>query len=389
MRVKYSGTKYIASYYNMSGLENFRGIDASVNIMGISTLTGDFEDAKSGVDLLEVEESIIKNIKAKHAHAPSAPEKFRKELDKVIHNVGMLGLGGDDKPVFHDRLYGASSEYSRSRRDSLSSLSSVRSSHSASTRHYSQVSPRHNQQDWAPPPPPPKHKSYRRPDNNDFEFTRSEWYDKKTREEKAQDIINDILSSGNNDRRTNIDKQEEDLEDLIAREQEKDCKAILIAQYDLLVSTLKEEKIDISRIPAVTEDSPLSTINAAIRMLKHKNDLKRYAKIGEDFILFGVYGAEAIFNGETSYFGYYPTLTGWADSVKPRFRRMRADTASVVAGVMDNLKFGSLGRVLMELIPSAFLYSRTKSQNKGKQGEITEEEWKESINHLDDVPTSK
>lgn len=398
-------------------LKGFRGTNDPVNIMGISALVTDFEDIKSNVDLAEIEKEIVDRVK-KSKHAKSAPEIFKQELDAVLKGSGGIKLY-DDKEIdnmsvsFHKKQstpygqYGQQTRKQKPQNDMYPKSSYMKPSAPPksesddddtlgikSDNEDDNNSNAGDDMDFAPPSA--MRSMINRPNRTSFdinggreggngngggngEFTRSTWFDRKTREEKAQDIISSVL--GQRNQYKSISQEDKELENLIAIEQEKDMKAMLVAQYDLLKTTLLEEKVDLTRVPVIDENSSLAVINAALKMLRYKNDLRRYVSIGEDLILFMGYGLEAAFDGKTSYFSWCPDLTGWTASIKPRIKRMRADTSQVVSGVMNNFNFGSFTRMLLELVPSAFLYSKVRRDQ--KKGSVTNDQWTDSIHKMD------
>lgn len=433
-------------------IKDFKGINDPVNIMGISALVTDYEDVQSNIDLSQIENEVVNRMK-KTKKQKSAPEIFRQELDQVLQGMDGVKLYDDhevgdvatevaqrvtrkaSRPVITDNkkklsfappsdvssmissdpesdgdpVNGPAQAYNgwMSSKNSPYVQPRTRSSHSQPhSQPHSQQQDSQSQYSYGargayPYPYLQSHQQshqqqqYESSSGQKSGFTQSNWYQKQTQEEKAQDVIHSVLagmnrsgtqntsSGGYNQQPQQSNTQDRELEDLIAKEQEKDLKSMLIAQYDLLYTTLKEEGVDLERIPKVNEGSPLNVINAALKMLRYKNDLRRYVSIGEDVILFIAYGLESAFNGKTSYYGYYPTLTGWPDAIKPRIKRMRADTSAVVSAVMNNFNFGHFTRMMLELVPSAFLYSRTKRSQ--VKGEVTETEWRDNIHHLDSI----
>jgi hypothetical protein len=159
-------------------------------------------------------------------------------------------------------------------------------------------------------------------------------------------------------------------------------KAMLLAQCELLIQTLKEEKVDLSNIPKIDDKSSLNTVTAVLKMLRNKNNLRRSINIGEDMMLLAASGLESVFDGKTSYMGFYPALTGWTDSLRPRMRRMRADTAEVVTNAMNGFNVGPLGRMALEILPHAVLYSRDNAGQQEK-GKMSDSEYRQTLHHIE------
>lgn len=153
-------------------------------------------------------------------------------------------------------------------------------------------------------------------------------------------------------------------------EEIQDYKINLLEEIDDLRYAL--EQIDprvVERIPRVNIDSNTREIEEVAKTLRIKHDRYRYSTLADELLLVGVHGIEEVFNGRNVILGrWQPNLTGWHTQVKSKLRRMRYDTSSIVGGTMRELGLGSFSRVLLELIPNAFLYS---NRNKNAFGQRT------------------
>jgi hypothetical protein len=149
----------------------------------------------------------------------------------------------------------------------------------------------------------------------------------------------------------------------LEKEKREDQKSAMLAEIDSLYSSLIEEDIDLSRIPRVDQKSSYEDVETVLRMLRHKNDHTRYCTFAEEFMLFGAFGLEELFNGQNTYFGrYQPDLTGYSNHMMVKLRRMRHDTGQIVSSVMQDYNIGPGARILLELIPSMVIYSKTRKQ---------------------------
>lgn len=167
------------------------------------------------------------------------------------------------------------------------------------------------------------------------------------------------------------------------REKREDLKCAMLSEIDILIAALKEENIDISRVPIVDRNSDYELVDTVLKMLRHKNDNTRYCGFAEEFLLMGACALEEIFNGERVFFGRYrPDLTGWSNHVNCKLRRMRTDTSQIVSTVMQDYNIGPGFRVLLELVPNMFMYARTRSQQHDQPSLYTEESMQNSINNL-------
>ncbi len=152
-------------------------------------------------------------------------------------------------------------------------------------------------------------------------------------------------------------------------EKREDNKMAMLADIDSLMSSLSEDNTDLSRIPRVDRNSSFEEVESVLKMLRHKNDHTRYCSFAEEFLIFGAYALEELFDGKRKWFGrYQPDLTGWHNHVNVKIKRMQHDTSKIVSEVMQDYNIGSGARLLLELIPSMILYSKMRKQQHGEPG---------------------
>jgi len=204
--------------------------------------------------------------------------------------------------------------------------------------------------------------------------TRAPTRETYTEDQKRQQVLRHVLD-GVDDRMFSIDK-----------EKEEDDKAILLEQIDMLLSNLRDEGIDISRVPDVDNSSTLEEIDNVHKILRLKNDRNRYCSFAEECILAGSHTLEWLFDGNKSYWGRHPDLRGWSATVNIKLRRMRYDTSTFVSEMMQDYNLGHGTRIMFELIPSLFLYSKMKKSQYG-DSLITSDEMNSAINQIRDINT--
>lgn len=168
-------------------------------------------------------------------------------------------------------------------------------------------------------------------------------------------------------------------------EREKEEKIRMLDAIDAIKGEMKHEKIDISSVPPVTIDNSYSEISNTLRILTFKYDRKRYSSLAEDVIMAGAYGAEWVFDGNRKFGPYSPDLTDWHSTVRVKLRRMRFETSTIVSDIMNEYQIGPLWRILLELIPSAFLHSRMRSNR--QHGMPTDEEMQQALANIRDFET--
>jgi len=174
-----------------------------------------------------------------------------------------------------------------------------------------------------------------------------------------------------------------DTTEIFEREKREDAKCAMLAEIDSLLEALSEEDVDLSRIPQVTQESEYTKVESVLRTLRYKNDHTRYCSFAEEFMIFGAYALEDIFDGKKTYFGQYnPDLSGWHNNVNVKLKRMRHDTGQIVSGVMHEYNIGPGFRVLLELIPNMILYSKMKKQQYSDPGVYSDEEMQAAANRI-------
>jgi hypothetical protein len=151
----------------------------------------------------------------------------------------------------------------------------------------------------------------------------------------------------------------------VEREREEDLKATLLEDIDELISELSSETppVDLSRIPKVNQDSPLDLVKKVHKILRMKYDRRRCNTLGSEVILAGAQGLGYICDGKRKIGPFCPNLEGWHNTVRPKLRRMKYETSTIVSNIMQEYNMGPVTRVLLELIPSAFLYSNMRREN--------------------------
>lgn len=193
-----------------------------------------------------------------------------------------------------------------------------------------------------------------------------------TEDQKRQQVLKHVLN-GVDDNMFSIDK-----------EKEEDDKAILLEQIDMLLTNLRDEGIDVSRIPDVDNSSTIEEIDSVHKILRLKNDRNRYCSFAEECILAGSHTLEWLFDGKKSYWGKHPDLRGWSATVNVKLRRMRYDTSTFVSEMMQDYNLGHGTRIMFELLPSLFLYSEMKKSQYG-DNLVTSDELNSAISQIRDI----
>lgn len=190
-----------------------------------------------------------------------------------------------------------------------------------------------------------------------------------TIEERKQNHVNQVLS--------NIPVNNDDAE-FVQQEDDEEELSRIIEQVDCLKKNLESSGVDLSRIPDVDASTSKKEAKSILRILQIKNDRARYCDFFEEGILAVAYGLENIFNGEREVLGSKIDLTGYSNTVKIKLLRMRYDTSTFISGVMQGYNINSGWRIILELIPSLFLYSRDRKKT-SKDNLISDEQYKDAL----------
>ena len=154
------------------------------------------------------------------------------------------------------------------------------------------------------------------------------------------------------------------------RERTRDIKASKLEQIGQLRMTLEEEGIDCSSVTKPNIDSSMDEIDSVINILRLKNDRNRYSSIAEEVILGIAEGIETVFDGSrrVPLVGWRPDYTGYHNTVNVKLHRMRFETSQVVGNIIEKHQIGPTARIVMELLPSFFLYPRQQKKQKSTPG---------------------
>jgi hypothetical protein len=204
-----------------------------------------------------------------------------------------------------------------------------------------------------------------------------EEFEERTKEEQKRNHIKNVIGVSHNG---GIDDFS------LEKEREEDEKCGMLAEIDYLLDSLKDEGVDISRIPRVDDNNDSKSIEKVLKVLRHKVDHARYCTFAEEFMLSGAHGLEYLFNGENMWFGRWkPDLTGWHVHVNRKLRRMRTDTGKIVSHVMNDYDIGPFMRVCLELIPSMILFSKKRGEQNSLNTYNLDRDLSESMDKLKDI----
>ena len=182
-----------------------------------------------------------------------------------------------------------------------------------------------------------------------------------TEEQRRRRHINSVVADIRGETRTSFG---------VEAEREQDMKASKLEQIGQLRMTLEEEGIDCDSVSNPSSASPMAEIDSVLNILRLKNDRNRYSTLAEEVILGAAEGIETVFDGtrEVPFFGWKPDYTGYHSTVNIKLHRMRFETSQLVGNVIQKFNIGSTSRIIMELLPSFFLYPRQQKKQRGAPG---------------------
>lgn len=294
--------------------QHYIAMDDPKNIAGISALLADNEDEMES--LTQLEREIIDGAPADDADQNIAAE-FERDMARLTQNFQLPAERAATPPAQTPKAQQPSLQRWSTR--SPAPASTARSPASASA------------------PAPARWRS------------QDPHLQRVTVEEQKQEHIQKVLDNFDEEPEFDLDKERDENE-----------KMMLLEQIDMLRSTLEDDGVDCSAMPVPTSQSTLREMRDLYQILHLKNDRSRCYSLANEVILAGAKGMETIFNGENTIFGFTPDLTNWSDTVKIKLRRMRYETSTLVQSIMQGYQIGPGWRLLLEIVPSLFIYSRNR-----------------------------
>jgi len=196
----------------------------------------------------------------------------------------------------------------------------------------------------------------------------------QTEEQRRKSHINHVIGNMDDGEDFNFDK-----------EKEEDDRNVLLEKIHTLFGSLKKNKnVHLKGIKMPKGDEPIETLRNLNKLLQRKHDRVRFSSVFEEVAGLSARGLEGIFNGERRIAGYAPDLRGWHHTVNIKLRGMKYETSQVVSDIFQNYNINPIWRILIELIPSMFLYSSQKKEQ-NDMGIGSESSRKETLDELDKI----
>jgi len=346
------------------------------NIGGLTDLMNK-QHMKKGINLLEVESSIIGKTNNKHDIAKEQA-KLLDELSKDL-NLDISSLIDSDVSENDDNVNNKESIKKENRSDSSSSSSSDDSDDVRNSAREERNSVREErnsvreERSYKPADLPKKRYSADdiKETLNKLDFE-EEYRDDtlvipKMRADKYSDEkftnsdpINNVLSDLRGVSKTSHTKQNEEI---------RDQKNFKLEQIQELKKILKEDGVSCDDYNDLTINNTIGEIDAVLENLRYKNNRQRYSEIANEALISTAEFIESIFDGtkKIPILGYKPNYQGYHNTLHSKLHRMRFDTAEVVGDLLKSLKVSPPLRVAIEILPGFLAYPQiNKRQHQQK-----------------------
>jgi hypothetical protein len=323
------------------------------NIAGLSNLLSN-DDIESTMDLSELEREIAIGAEIDAGEEINIADEYKKEMNRISlnFNITQPDTEPEPEPIEFNISPPQSTRTIESNNDSFIS----RNAYNSPTNADSDDKHGFNSSSW------------------DSFTPRDNQLRNMTQEEQKQNKIHQVLH----------DIDENEMEFNIEKEKEEDDKASLLEQIDMLKITLEDDGIDVSGVPTINKQSTMKEVQDIYKILRLKNDRNRYCSFAEELILAGSHGIEYMFDGKKDWLGRKPDLTGWSDTVKVKLRRMRYETSTFVQEVMQEYNMSAGTRLALELLPSMFLYSRSRRLTRN-DNLVSDSDYKDAISNMNSM----
>jgi len=358
------------------------------NVLGIADILA---DADEDLDIDTIERSITQgiNFNKRDDKPVDIAQEYNRELEQLSRQFNVPDTGPAPRMDDADNLLNWDPNEARDSRKDDYGMGAVPSKPSYSVEDSEDSEDDDDDDDddddgYSPERSSSRGRGYERSHSRDRERSPTNWHSSRpddqqlnrmTNEQRKQSHINDVLGDVNDVDGDNQFLEQEDEEDEMAR---------ILEQIDLLRTNLESEGVDLGRIQEVDSETSRTEAKRVLRILQIKNDRLRYCDMFEEGILACAYGLESMFDGKKEWFGSKIDLVGYSDTVKVKLRRMRYDTSSFVSGVMQGYAIGHGWRIVFELLPSLFLYSRDR-RLRTNDNLVSDSSYKDAMRDLGNV----
>lgn len=330
-------------------------IGDATNVTGMSMLLNT-NKISPDVNLESLEKDIVGDLSELTANqGHQSLEDYQRELDELTRGIDSGGGGGfggapdTSNPLFQSAMEAASNSGNDDEDEIRSVISMSNQNH---------IQHAFRGMDQKPP--------------EDREF--SNYTQRRTAEEQNKAVIDNALSG--------IRKEAFSLQKV----KDEERKYRLISNIDQILTALKSYKVDVKDVKVPTQQDNLEDIETLYKSLLYKFDAIRYTETGMNVMTLLVYGLEWVFDGKKQYFGVKPNLNGWHSTASVKMQRVSFPISQKVSAIMNDYDYDDWSRIALELIPSAFIHMKNKSEesaNGTADDTVTQTEVQDALNDLE------
>ena len=368
----------------------------ALNITGISSLINR-QNIKNDIDLESIEKSIMN--KSESTDKKQEPvNNYSNEINELAEQLGIdLSI---DTPAKKTQVV-EKKQSVKSKSSSGSSKSSSSGSHSSSSGSHSSSSGSHSSSSGSHSSSSGSHSSseYSSDESSsvnssvisNFENkhgikTDKKYYEKRrklgrhsyedeTEEQQKRRHVNSIIDDIRGETKTSFG---------VERERVQEIKESKLEQIGQLKLALEDDEVDCSGISSLNAESSMSEIDSVLSLLRLKNDRNRYSTVASEVITGLAEGIEMVFDGTRNIplTNIRPDYTGYHNTVATKLHRMRFETSQVVGNIIEKYNIGASSRILLELLPSFFIYPWDRKRQKSSPGLANDFEINDSRNAM-------
>ena len=323
----------------------------SSNILGLNNIINK-DKINSSIHLKDKEIDMLSNLSFDMNQTEDNNHNlYDKDIKDIANEIGInldnLDEDYNNTNIFNDLKLNTDFNLNNDDVMSVKSFKSMKTTRTATIPQFNTFKKEHNHNPFMDPPSP----TFSVKSNNSNKMQKINNFNKMVTKMNNKNVISNNKNYINN----------------IYEEEIKNKKAMLIEQIQLLKLLLEENGDNVDNIPDVNENDDLKKLEHIHRILKIKKDRSQFSTMGEEILLFFVHLLENVFDGKTTYFGKYsPDIRGWNNSIRHRLRRNRFETSTIVSNFVENYQLSPHSKLLLDLVPSLFLYAYQKGTHTSK-----------------------
>lgn len=142
-----------------------------------------------------------------------------------------------------------------------------------------------------------------------------------------------------------------------------DEKMLLIDKIDEIRIILNKKKINLDNVPIVNYSSSLQEIKYTYRLLQIKNNRDLTINLTNTVIKVGVNFLEKVFDGNKTYFGVSPNLTGYNKVVQLQLKDLNIESEQISSDFFNRQSASPALKMALALIPGMIYYSTSRGPN--------------------------